>query len=124
MHIENYLTRIHAQETRSDPPTLDLLARLQQQHLLNVPFENLSFLGNEPFAVTRERLYHKIVVNRRGGFCYELNGAFAVVLEELGYRVHRIQAQVSQGSSGEFGPPFDHLALLVTVEDVPHMFDV
>lgn len=52
---------------------------------------------------------------RRGGFCYELNGAFALLLEALGYRVARLGARVFGG--GRLGPPFDHLALLVHPAD-------
>src|SRR5262249_42896552 len=51
----------------------------------------------------------------RGGFCYELNGAFALLLEPIGFTVSRIAARV-HGKDG-LGPPFDHMALIVTTAD-------
>ncbi|HEX5301827.1 MAG TPA: arylamine N-acetyltransferase, partial [Streptosporangiaceae bacterium] len=57
----------------------------------------------------------KIVRRRRGGFCYELNGAFALLLEALGARVSRVAAGV-YGEAG-LSPPFDHLALVVHPAD-------
>jgi N-hydroxyarylamine O-acetyltransferase len=56
------------------------------------------------------------VGQRRGGFCYELNGLFAWLLRELGFEVQLLSAGV-MGAGGEFGPPFDHMALAVTLEE-------
>jgi N-hydroxyarylamine O-acetyltransferase len=81
-----------------------------------VPFENLSIHLDEPISLAADDLYDKIVRRRRGGFCYELNGAFALLLTELGYTVQRLAARV-YGGEGRLGPPYDHLALLVTPAD-------
>ncbi len=51
------------------------------------------------------------MTRRRGGFCYELTGAFGLLLEALGFRVTRAAARVHMGD--RLGPPFDHLALIV-----------
>jgi N-hydroxyarylamine O-acetyltransferase len=56
------------------------------------------------------------VTRRRGGFCYELNGLFAWLLRSLGFRVTMLAAEV-MNARGEWGLPFDHMALLVTLED-------
>jgi hypothetical protein len=76
-----------------------------------VPFENLSIHLGEPVSLDERDLIGKIVGRRRGGFCYELNGAFALLLEALGAQVSRVAARV-YGEAG-LGPPFDHLALIV-----------
>jgi N-hydroxyarylamine O-acetyltransferase len=52
------------------------------------------------------------VRQRRGGFCYELNGLFAWLLHQLGFRVTLLSARVAN-DTGSFGPDFDHLTLLV-----------
>ncbi|MCC3776204.1 arylamine N-acetyltransferase [Streptomyces sp. UNOB3_S3] len=57
-------------------------------------------------------LVDKVVHRRRGGYCYEINGAFAELLTALGYEVTLLAARV-MGPDGKFGIPFDHLALLV-----------
>jgi N-hydroxyarylamine O-acetyltransferase len=68
-----------------------------------VPFENLSIHLAEQVSLDERDLIDKIVRRRRGGFCYELNGAFALLLEALGAQVSRVAARV-YGESG-LGPP-------------------
>jgi N-hydroxyarylamine O-acetyltransferase len=91
------------------------LRALHRAHQMTVPFENLSIHLAEPISLDEDDLIDKIVRRRRGGFCYELNGAFALLLEALGARVSRVAARVY----GEVGlsPPFDHLALIVRPAD-------
>ncbi|MFB8240498.1 arylamine N-acetyltransferase [Kitasatospora purpeofusca] len=98
------------------------LARLQEAHLDAVPFENLSIHLGEPVVLEPEALLEKVVGRRRGGFCYELNGAFAGLLRALGYRVELLAARVFDGA--EPGPPFDHLALRVEADGVAWLVDV
>lgn len=103
--VPAYLSRIGA-ERDDDLPTL--MAR----HLETVPFENLSVHRQEPITIEPSALLSKIVDRRRGGFCYELNGAFALLLDALGHDVTLCSARVSRGD-GAFGPPGDHMALVV-----------
>ncbi|MER7708312.1 arylamine N-acetyltransferase [Kitasatospora sp. NPDC097605] len=98
------------------------LARLQEAHLDAVPFENLSIHLGEPVVLEPVALLEKIVDRRRGGFCYELNGAFAALLRALGYRVDLLAARVFAGA--EPGPPFDHLALRVEADGSAWLVDV
>jgi N-hydroxyarylamine O-acetyltransferase len=109
----DYLARIGA----ARPAVLDgpALRALHHSHLLAVPFENLSIHLGEPISLAEDDLIGKVVHRRRGGFCYELNGAFALLVQALGGRVERVAARVS-GADG-LGPPFDHLALLVHLAD-------
>ncbi len=103
--LADYLARIGA-------PNKTDLAELQYAHLLTVPFENLSIHAREPIRLDPAWLYDKIVRRRRGGFCYELNGLFALLLGELGFRVDRLAARVI-GDDGALGIPFDHMCLRV-----------
>jgi N-hydroxyarylamine O-acetyltransferase len=57
------------------------LRALHRAHQLAVPFENLSIHLGEPVSLDGPDLIDKIVRRRRGGFCYELNGAFALLLD-------------------------------------------
>ncbi|MFF7459728.1 arylamine N-acetyltransferase [Kitasatospora sp. NPDC008115] len=98
------------------------LARLQEAHLDAVPFENLSIHLGESVVLEPAALLEKIVDRRRGGFCYELNGAFAALLRALGYRVDLLAARVFNGAKP--GPPFDHLALRVVADDAAWLVDV
>ena len=91
------------------------LRALHRAHLLTVPFENLSIHLGEPISLAAGDLIDKIVTRRRGGFCYELNGAFALLLGALGFEVSLLAARVFDGD--RLGPPFDHLTLLVRTSD-------
>ncbi|HKY30253.1 MAG TPA: arylamine N-acetyltransferase [Pyrinomonadaceae bacterium] len=114
MNIEAYLDRINYRGSLE--PTAQTLRDLQVAHLLTVPFENLSIHSNEPIVLDDDSLFDKIVNRCRGGFCYELNGLFAALLRALGFKVEMLSAGVAN-SEGVFGPDFDHMVLLVTLED-------
>lgn len=116
MNIEAYLERINYHDHGRPTPTADTLHQLHLAHMLAVPFENLSIHWGEPIILDEQALYEKIVGRRRGGFCYELNGLFATLLRALGFEVQLLSAAVINGE-GQDGPPFDHMALLVTLEE-------
>lgn len=80
----------------------------------SVPFENLDIGLKRPIRLTEEALWDKIVRQKRGGFCYELNGLFARLLQEVGFEVTYLNARV-YNRQGEMGIDFDHLALLVHI---------
>ena len=112
---ENYLERIQfsaAIDTASLAPTIQTLQALHLAHMQSVPFENLSIHYGQPIILQVDALYDKIVNQRRGGFCYELNGLFAELLRHLGFQVTLLSAGVAKQTGG-FGPEFDHLTLLI-----------
>jgi N-hydroxyarylamine O-acetyltransferase len=112
-NLAAYLRRIGVARPRSaDAAALRVLHRA---HQMTVPFENLSIHLAEPISLDPGGLLDKIVTRRRGGFCYELNGAFALLLEALDAEVTRVAARV-HGETG-LGPPLDHLALVVRAAD-------
>lgn len=116
-----YLDRIGAE--RPEGATSEALRELHRRHLTRVPFENLSIHLGEDIVLEEQALYDKIVGARRGGFCYELNGAFAALLEALGYRVSLLAARVF--IDGRLGIPYDHLALhVVSADGVAWLADV
>ncbi|MFK0291467.1 arylamine N-acetyltransferase [Streptomyces sp. NPDC090442] len=115
-----YLRRISAD--RPGAPDDAALRALQLSHLRAVPFENLAIHLGEEIALAEQPLLDKIVGARRGGFCYELNGAFAALLRALGYEVELLSARVF-GPEG-IGIPYDHLALRVRTPTGSWLVDV
>jgi N-hydroxyarylamine O-acetyltransferase len=110
LDVSAYLNRIgYAGPTE---PTAETLRALHRAHMLAVPFENLDIHLGRPILCDEAAFLHKIVDERRGGFCYELNGAFAALLRALGFCVALLSARVSRADGGE-SPEFDHLALQV-----------
>ncbi|MFF3324400.1 arylamine N-acetyltransferase [Streptomyces sp. NPDC002889] len=112
--VDAYLRRIGA--ARPERADAAALRELQLRHLSAVPFENLSIHLGESLVLEDKPLLDKVVRARRGGFCYELNGAFAALLRGLGFGVTLLQARVF-GPGGRLGIPYDHLALRVETAD-------
>ena len=114
MNVTAYLSRINYHGPLA--PTAETLRALQVAHLTTVPFENLSIHAGEPIVLEEGALFTKIVDDRRGGFCYEVNGLFAGLLRALGFDVAMLAAGVARPQGG-FGPDFDHMTLMVTLAE-------
>jgi len=113
MDVHKYLARIGY--TIPITPNRQSLFELHRAHMLHIPFENLDIHLGNPIVLEVPMLFDKIVNRNRGGFCYELNGLFAWLLSELGFRVTLLAARVYE--DGEPGQPFDHLTLLVQLKE-------
>jgi N-hydroxyarylamine O-acetyltransferase len=120
MNVTAYLRRIGHSGPIS--PTLETLRIIHRAHLETVPFENLDISLGRPIVLDQDRFVRKIVEENRGGFCYELNGAFAALLREMGYQVTLLSARAPLKDESP-GPEFDHLALRVDLEQ-PWLADV
>lgn len=121
MDVPKYLSRIGF--SGPTEPTLDVLRSLHSSHLHSVPFENLTIHSGGRVQLDLPDLYEKIVNQRRGGFCYELNGLFSWLLRRLGFQVTMLSAQV-KSLTGLYGPPFDHLTLMVIIDEQRWLCDV
>lgn len=122
MDVPKYLSRIGF--SGPTEPTLEVLRSLHASHLRSVPFENLTIHSGGRVRLDLPLLYEKIVDQRRGGFCYEVNGLFSWLLRTLGFQLTMLSAQVRSRLSGFYGPPFDHLVLMVTVDGQRWLCDV
>jgi N-hydroxyarylamine O-acetyltransferase len=121
MNAVEYLERIGAEPDHLEPNE-EVLRFLQRKQLLTVPFENLDIHWKRPIVLDVEKFFEKIVLRRRGGFCYELNGLFNGLLRSLGFQTRLISARVFNGT--EHGPEYDHAAMIVTVGDDEYLTDV
>lgn len=110
LDLGSYLARIGY--TGSTGPSAATLCALHRAHMLAVPFENLDIHLGRKIICGEDRFLRKIVNEHRGGFCYELNGAFAALLRALGFHVTLHSARVTRPDGSE-GPEFDHLCLCV-----------
>ena len=115
-----YFSRIgYSAETK---PTAAALRRLHFAHITRIPFENVSALLERPVPLDPSSLERKLVGERRGGYCFEQNGLFSAVLEELGFEVTRLAARVRLGAHRIL--PRTHMLLLVQSEGVSWVCDV
>ena len=112
MDIRSYLDRIGFDGPVQ--PDIETLFGLHRTHLLTVPFENLDIHQGRPVKLDEHALWDKIVLRKRGGFCYELNGIFAWLLQQIGFEVTYLNGRV-YNQAGERGREFDHLTLHVSI---------
>lgn len=116
MDVPAYLRRIeYAGPVKPDAQTL---RGLQIAHMQHIPFENLDIGLKRPIVLNERALWDKLIVRKRGGFCYELNGLFAWLLREICFDVTHLNARV-YNPEGQLGIEFDHLALLVLAPGDP-----
>lgn len=120
--IEDYTKRIQYQGDLE--PTMEVLQNLQRQHLLHVPFENLSIHYKRPITLNLEKVYNKVIHQNRGGFCYELNGLFYAFLRQIGFDARRISARVYDSDKDVIGEEYDHLCTMVTLDQKEYLVDV
>ncbi|PKG41555.1 arylamine N-acetyltransferase family protein [Psychroflexus sp. MES1-P1E] len=121
MDISQYLKRIDFQGATSIDE--DVLFKLQKKHLLNIPFENLDIHYGKKINLSIDEIYQKIIIDKRGGFCYELNGLFHYLLKQIGFNAKLISARVHT-KNGEYSPEYDHLAIIVNIENNEYLVDV
>jgi len=122
MEVGKYLERINYQgETEV---TIEVLHGLQKKHLLSVPFENLDIHYKIPIQLNPGNIFEKVVIRKRGGFCYELNSIFYELLRSIGFDVKMISARVFNQRQEVFSPEFDHLAIIANLDVVDYLVDV
>ncbi|MCP3909900.1 MAG: arylamine N-acetyltransferase [Actinomycetia bacterium] len=118
--VQRYLARIGFEGP--PVPDWDTLAGLQLAHLRSAPFENIDVVAGGSMPVDAGASVPKVADQERGGWCFELNGAFAALLEGVGFRVQRLPGLVYMGGT-EASPMDDHLCLRVDL-DRPWLVDV
>lgn len=118
-NLEAYFERIHFKA--SPEVTFETLQALHVGHCLNIPFENLDIFQGQSISLDPNHLFYKLVNRRRGGYCYEMNGLFAYILEELGFKVQGLMARVLIHRKPE---PRNHQVLCVHLEGRDWLVDV
>lgn len=103
-------------------PDQATLFELHECHVRAVPFENQDVQNHVEIQLDLSHLFQKVVTNRRGGFCYELNYLFYQFLKYTGFAVEMISARTYDEEA--LGPEFDHLALMISLKEKLWLADV
>ena len=119
--IRKYLTKVHINALPS--VSVASLARLQRAHMQTIPFENFDVFVAKPLNLTPEALFQKMIIGRRGGYCFELNTLYGTLLRSLGFEIRPILGRVQLRDPLQM-PPRNHLAHLVTLEGKRYISDV
>jgi N-hydroxyarylamine O-acetyltransferase len=122
LDLDAYFRRIGYTGDRT--PTLETLAALHALHPTAIPFENLDTLRGAAIRLDVDSLQRKLVLERRGGYCFEQNLLFTHVLTALGFRVIGLSARVLWERSDDAPRPRTHMALLVPLKGEYYVCDV
>lgn len=120
---EPYLKRLGlAAVSAADKKNLDLLIF---SHQLHIPFEDLDVCEFKRTAsLSISSLYEKVILRKRGGYCYELNALFASLLTACGYEVTPCMSRILRECDDEFVPPISHRINLVKMDGQQYFCDV
>ena len=98
------------------PPTRDYLDNLVRAHQCTIPFENLAVtLWNEPVSIEPHKLMDKLLHKSRGGYCFELNGLFHLLLRTLGFDAWMCPCRQLRHHE-PFPVPATHCAIIVYLD--------
>lgn len=117
--VARYLDRVGV-----DPgtATLERLNALVAAHVATFAFASIGPRLGDPLPLDEASLYDRIVVRRRGGYCFEQNGLFFAVLDELGYRPRIVLARVLHEEGSH--PPLTHRISVVRIDGADYLADV
>ncbi len=112
--VTGYLSRLGL---RSRPaPTAAALADLHRRHLDAIPYENLAIMLGRPDSTDPGQTLDRIAAGGNAGYCFHHNGAFELVLRDLGFAVERRFGQVWNKPEDRAVPELNHQVLLVTID--------
>jgi len=120
--LDSYFARIGYEGPRA--PTLDTLKALHYAHALSIPFENLDVLAKRPINLDLPSLQRKLVTEKRGGYCFEVNALFAGVLRALGFDIETLIGRVRWMAPENADTARSHMLMRVELPEGPFIADV
>ncbi len=120
--LDAYFRRIRYDGPRK--ATLQVLHDVVHAHVLTIPFENLDVLLGRSINLDAASLQKKLVLDRRGGYCFEQNGLLLLVLEAMGFEVAPLSARVKVGYPRGEITPRTHLVVRIKLEGQSYLADV
>ena len=119
--LKEYFERIDYTPGEDETPE-QILRNLHVGHVSHIPYENLDTYRGMRIDLSDETLFDKQVRRKRGGYCFEMNGMFAMVLRSLGFNFKRVSARLNITGDG-FGA-YMHCAAIVTIGEKRFIADV
>src|SRR3954469_13345131 len=120
--LDAYFERIGYAGPRN--PTLEVLNSIAEAHVQSIPFENLDVLLGRPIRLEPAAIYQKLVLDRRGGYCFEQNGLLLEMLGAMGFQIAPLSARVRWQRPRNFTPPRTHVFLRATINGEDWLVDV
>jgi len=120
--LDAYFARIAYAGPRM--PTLETLDAITAHHTTAIPFENLDVLLGREISLEPAALQRKLILERRGGYCFEQNSLLLLVLQKLGFVAAPLSARVRWQRPRDFTPPRTHVFIRVDLDGEKWLTDV
>ena len=118
--LDKYFERIGWQPGSESP--YEQMKMLHRRHAMSIPFENMDIVMKKSISLAPDDLYEKIVLQKRGGYCFEMNALFFLALEAMGFEVRPYAARVCRMGTGYGG--YSHRVNIVTLAGQRYVVDV
>lgn len=119
MDLNAYFARIGYTEGGSDS---ERLRRVHLGHITHIPFEDIDVFNGKILSLRPEDLERKLVTERRGGYCFEMNGLFCEAVRAMGIPIYGVLARVARGE-GQFSA-HSHRMNVAEADGVRYVCDV
>ena len=122
--IDKYLQRIHCEDYKD--VSLKNLFKLQQRNLEHIVYENVDCFFKREISLELDILVNKVLIEKKGGFCFELNTLFYHLLKALGYTVSIHEGFVYNAINNKLIPDTigPHMVLVVAIDGQKYITDV
>ena len=120
--IQMFLERIGLPAETKIEQSLELLTRIHYASVTSIAYENLDILYGTPISLDIDDIFQKIVIRKRGGYCFELNALLSYILKEMGFKVKDHFARFVRGESAV--PMRRHRILTVECNGERYMCDI
>lgn len=121
LDLENYFLRIGYEGPRE--VSFSVLSQIHQRQVRAIPYENISVLLGQPIQIDLSSIHEKLIVQKRGGYCFELNRLMWMALEKIGFVVKPLAARVFYRVPEGVVRPRTHMVLSVEIEGEQYLID-
>ncbi|WP_077326403.1 arylamine N-acetyltransferase family protein [Virgibacillus siamensis] len=122
MNIAQFESYLKIDTEQFNEVNIKTLNHYMERYMLTIPFENIDVQNQKPISVDIKDLYKKIVLHKRGGFCYEMNTLFYHYLLKKGFHAHLVSATIHTPNGGR-SMNGSHMSIVVYL-DRPYVADV
>ncbi len=120
--LELFFKRIGLSPDTEVECTYEFIKKVQYHAVCSIAYENLDLLDKKPLSLDSNDIFEKIVVQKRGGYCFELNALLSWFFKEAGFCVQDYFARFLRGQEGV--PMRRHRVLSVLVDGDRYLCDI
>lgn len=96
----------------SSEPSYENLQAIQAAQAYHIPFETFDISMGKTIVLRFENLFDKLVKQKRGGYCYEVNALLNFALQSIGFKSSLCLARLT-GDDGNLLPASVHMVIIV-----------